>query len=102
MIRRPPRSTLFHYTTLFRSQRRGRAAAGAGPVHGTAHGAGDVSRRLRGVPLRRSGDDGRERGQHRQGLGPRRPPPPPPPPAPPAPPPPAPPPPPPPAPPPHP
>src|SRR5258708_27771609 len=29
MIRRPPRSTLFPYTTLFRSQRRGKAA-----VHG--------------------------------------------------------------------
>src|SRR2546426_7957416 len=27
MIRRPPRSTLFPYTTLFRSQRAGRAAA---------------------------------------------------------------------------
>src|SRR5256885_12930762 len=27
MIRRPPRSTLFPYTTLFRSQRRGRSAA---------------------------------------------------------------------------
>src|SRR3712207_8031811 len=26
MIRRPPRSTLFPYTTLFRSNRRGRAA----------------------------------------------------------------------------
>src|SRR5256885_12393516 len=30
MIRRPPRSTLFPYTTLFRSDRGGRA--GAGPV----------------------------------------------------------------------
>src|SRR5256885_11052879 len=28
MIRRPPRSTLFPYTTLFRSFRRGAAAAG--------------------------------------------------------------------------
>src|SRR3712207_8296049 len=28
MIRRPPRSTLFPYTTLFRSQRRGRQAHG--------------------------------------------------------------------------
>src|SRR3712207_8585879 len=27
MIRRPPRSTLFPYTTLFRSERRGTAAA---------------------------------------------------------------------------
>src|SRR3712207_8354320 len=30
MIRRPPRSTLFPYTTLFRSARRGRAPAGGG------------------------------------------------------------------------
>src|SRR5437879_10650778 len=29
MIRRPPRSTLFPYTTLFRSRLRGRAAGGA-------------------------------------------------------------------------
>src|SRR5260370_16687265 len=35
MIRRPPRSTLFPYTTLFRSVRRGKAegAAPAGPAH---------------------------------------------------------------------
>src|SRR3712207_9074746 len=29
MIRRPPRSTLFPYTTLFRSRERGRAGTGA-------------------------------------------------------------------------
>src|SRR5438270_10269648 len=37
MIRRPPRSTLFPYTTLFRSQRslwRSRAHAGAGTTAG--------------------------------------------------------------------
>src|SRR3712207_7314586 len=34
MIRRPPRSTLFPYTTLFRSGR-----AGGGPERGRAHGA---------------------------------------------------------------
>src|SRR5215471_19541878 len=33
MIRRPPRSTLFPYTTLFRSPRR-RQPAGAGCLHG--------------------------------------------------------------------
>src|SRR5258708_31475146 len=36
MIRRPPRSTLFPYTTLFRSAPAGRLpgeAAGAGPAH---------------------------------------------------------------------
>src|SRR2546427_2747971 len=32
MIRRPPRSTLFPYTTLFRSQRGCRAIGYAGPV----------------------------------------------------------------------
>src|SRR5690554_266100 len=32
MIRRPPRSTLFPYTTLFRSPRLGGAAASCGPV----------------------------------------------------------------------
>src|SRR2546429_5784473 len=36
MIRRPPRSTLFPYTTLFRSVRRlGREIAGQGPDVGT-------------------------------------------------------------------
>src|SRR2546421_8637772 len=36
MIRRPPRSTLFPYTTLFRSPRQGSAAEGPG-----RHGHGD-------------------------------------------------------------
>src|SRR5215467_15028595 len=31
MIRRPPRSTLFPYTTLFRSEHRDRAVPGHGP-----------------------------------------------------------------------
>src|SRR2546422_3417992 len=34
MIRRPPRSTLFPYTTLFRSHRRHRVAALAGAARG--------------------------------------------------------------------
>src|SRR3712207_6910404 len=34
MIRRPPRSTLFPYTTLFRSDQHGRAGGEAGPVAG--------------------------------------------------------------------
>src|SRR5688572_20099501 len=34
MIRRPPRSTLFPYTTLFRSPRAGQAAGVAGVRHG--------------------------------------------------------------------
>src|SRR2546422_5344928 len=41
MIRRPPRSTLFPYTTLFRSAgaNRPRGAAGARWLGGVAHGA---------------------------------------------------------------
>src|SRR5258708_22082566 len=35
MIRRPPRSTLFPYTTLFRSLLRGRLAREPPPDHGT-------------------------------------------------------------------
>src|SRR2546422_3385948 len=40
MIRRPPRSTLFPYTTLFRSPRRGRARGqgGVGGVPGASAG----------------------------------------------------------------
>src|SRR5258707_2390850 len=47
MIRRPPRSTLFPYTTLFRSDRRpasrtaGRAAAPLGAATAAASGSGD-------------------------------------------------------------
>src|SRR3712207_8074684 len=70
MIRRPPRSTLFPYTTLFRSIRRGEKAnlarlrrGGGGRAHrdarparggGTAEGSGARDRRrgaaLRGAP----------------------------------------------------
>src|SRR3712207_7611927 len=53
MIRRPPRSTLFPYTTLFRSRRLGRAR-----LVGTA--SGPVGRRRR-PPLGRAG-----RGQDRK------------------------------------
>src|SRR5699024_12786116 len=43
LIRRPPRSTLFPYTTLFRSHRRGacasaRGSAGVGPARPGRHG----------------------------------------------------------------
>src|SRR2546430_8564139 len=37
MIRRPPRSTLFPYTTLFRSDHRATTAAVAGPLRQPAH-----------------------------------------------------------------
>src|SRR5438045_6576144 len=42
MLRRPPRSTLFPYTTLFRSLARGRVA------HALRHHQGNVGRRGRG------------------------------------------------------
>src|SRR2546422_6632610 len=47
MIRRPPRSTLFPYTTLFRSQRAARAFRGAAP------GAGGGGRHPDGSDQRR-------------------------------------------------
>src|SRR3989449_11291458 len=37
MIRRPPRSTLFPYTTLFRSKRTGSDFRGPCPFHGGTH-----------------------------------------------------------------
>src|SRR2546428_7319713 len=44
MIRRPPRSTLFPYTTLFRSESLVRRARGEGGAHHRAHrGADDRS-----------------------------------------------------------
>src|SRR5690348_17817803 len=46
MIRRPPRSTLFPYTTLFRSRAAGRARRRAGRS-GRAHGA--ILRRHQGA-----------------------------------------------------
>src|SRR5687768_18196457 len=51
MIRRPPKSTLFPYTTLFRSHRRlGEAPAGDGARHARRH------RRLRPARPARAGD----------------------------------------------
>src|SRR2546430_4189764 len=63
MIRRPPRSTLFPYTTLFRSAGQGSQGAGeeterrrstsrsrpfpGGPLPGTAHRAAALGRRQR-------------------------------------------------------
>src|SRR2546421_5589009 len=54
MIRRPPRSTLFPYTTLFRSG--GRAAAARSRFHALRHVAYLVDGRLR---IRRVGAPGR-------------------------------------------
>src|SRR3712207_8797225 len=68
MIRRPPRSTLFPYTTLFRSERRTRPAPVRDPGRrrrrGDLHGQGRD--RLRGPAVAR---DGRAQ---RQGLRARR------------------------------
>src|SRR3712207_8141590 len=65
MIRRPPRSTLFPYTTLFRSRRRRRAAR---------PGAADRGARGAGVPAGGGGAGGRggdDRRRRRGGRGPR-------------------------------
>src|SRR3712207_7792683 len=60
MIRRPPRSTLFPYTTLFRSLGEGRPAA---RQRGRQGGQGDRQAGLRG---RRA--DGEERPGHRRAV----------------------------------
>src|SRR5258708_8860351 len=52
MIRRPPRSTLFPYTTLFRS--RGRRGQGRGAVVEGSFDQGDRSDELRAVRDRKS------------------------------------------------
>src|SRR5256885_4669737 len=50
MIRRPPRSTLFPYTTLFRSIRvRGQRIGGGGPGHSDAAEIQGVACRQRGL-----------------------------------------------------
>src|SRR5258708_17626169 len=51
MIRRPPRSTLFPYTTLFRSEDDRGEGAGADPLHGLERSAGRASP-LRVEPVR--------------------------------------------------
>src|SRR3989449_6221814 len=58
MIRRPPRSTLFPYTTLFRSRRRGGGlrplpVAGEGRAHGSVLVRGDARPPARDPPRRR-------------------------------------------------
>src|SRR3712207_8972358 len=58
MIRRPPRSTLFPYTTLFRSSaaRRRATTGGARRLHAGRNGAGGIRRPARprgGAPLDR-------------------------------------------------
>src|SRR5256885_8666274 len=58
MIRRPPRSTLFPYTTLFRSSGGGARGPGRGPggpavLQGRAGGGNPAPRRRRADPRRR-------------------------------------------------
>src|SRR2546426_6994748 len=65
MIRRPPRSTLFPYTTLFRSPR------AAGPAAGRYGGGRDGGRRRACAPHRPADRRGRPAGADRS--GPRRP-----------------------------
>src|SRR2546430_3438638 len=55
MIRRPPRSTLFPYTTLFRSEGQPQGADGIGPRLG---GLDAHRRALHAAHLRRRGDAG--------------------------------------------
>src|SRR3989454_9679469 len=49
MIRRPPRSTLFPYTTLFRSHHRGAVAEASGSPAGRAARRGGVARAAGGA-----------------------------------------------------
>src|SRR3712207_7318661 len=60
MIRRPPRSTLFPYTTLFRSREKGRrAGAGAAGRRGRSGRTGAVLRRFGRRVRRPAGRAGR-------------------------------------------
>src|SRR2546427_7294336 len=71
MIRRPPRSTLFPYTTLFRSAARGaREQAHTQPLLQPPHGMAErgrghtkALRRSREAPLFRHGQERRERSE---------------------------------------
>src|SRR3712207_7196248 len=73
MIRRPPRSTLFPYTTLFRSQQRvsGARDVRAGGAGGTRDGAGGAGTGAEGVLGNGRGEGGFARVGHGAGLGSR-------------------------------
>src|SRR5260370_11049051 len=73
MIRRPPRSTLFPYTTLFRSARahRDRRGGGAGRARGITRHARRARESRRDRAARRAGSAGgqpREIGEHTSEL----------------------------------
>src|SRR2546430_12051111 len=60
MIRRPPRSTLFPYTTLFRSSRRSQAAATFGKGNlkdSSARGRRDIPRQIHATATARGWRD---------------------------------------------
>src|SRR3712207_8077819 len=68
MIRRPPRSTLFPYTTLFRSRLREdarRLPLGARPGSAGRGDAGAVREPAEGAELRRRAEPARPAGGHR-------------------------------------
>src|SRR3712207_7929851 len=75
MIRRPPRSTLFPYTTLFRSRvpRRPGDALGAGLREGPQDGGRRAAVRLGAVPAHLEPLAGRAGGAGRDGGGRRAP-----------------------------
>src|SRR5438552_5257328 len=72
MLRRPPRSTLFPYTTLFRSPRGRRLRGGVpGPdAAAVVHPLRAVPAADRGAPGQRRGGGAREFEHHRGGAGP--------------------------------
>src|SRR3712207_7688326 len=58
MIRRPPRSTLFPYTTLFRSRRSGRAGTAPDELRPPHRGRGSREERAGSLPLLATACDG--------------------------------------------
>src|SRR3712207_8420616 len=57
MIRRPPRSTLFPYTTLFRSDRHGGGQRGAEEIGGLLADGPHAHRPTRGLDAAAEGED---------------------------------------------
>src|SRR2546427_9640270 len=66
MIRRPPRSTLFPYTTLFRSPLRDRAAGSGAAANGRGHRATVGRGALPGADVRRDRKSTRLNSSHSQ------------------------------------
>src|SRR3712207_8448647 len=68
MIRRPPRSTLFPYTTLFRSDPQGRGAQRRLALQGRTHRRGGTRLLRRGRGLRRGRREGLRSEEHTSEL----------------------------------